>query len=69
MSVPIFDITSYIEEVTAGVETANSEFGGSLQVKEVEIVPDDCPSQGMVSHCAYLLAVTALEDIRSRSAI
>lgn len=52
---PRMDVDAYVAEVLAGVADANSEFGRSIEVEEIEIVPDDFPTRGQVRHCAKTL--------------
>ncbi len=53
---PLMDVDAYVAEVLAGVADANMELGSSIEVEEIEIVPDDFPTRGQVRHCAKTLA-------------
>jgi hypothetical protein len=53
---PSMDLDAYVAEVLEGVADANKELGTSIQVEEIEIVPDDHPTRGQVRHCAKTLA-------------
>jgi hypothetical protein len=57
-----FDLGQYTREVLAGVARANSELGGSLEVEQIEIVPDDYPGAGQVEHVAHEIACTVLRN-------
>jgi hypothetical protein len=50
------DIGSYVAEALDGVSEVNRELGISLEVAEIEVVPDDYPTIGQVRHCAMLIA-------------
>ena len=52
---PSMDVDAYVAEVLDGVTDANSELGSSIEVEEIEIVPDDFPTRGQVRHCAKTL--------------
>jgi len=54
---PNMDVDAYVAEVLAGVSDANNELGTSIEVGEIEIVPDDFPTAGQVRHCARTLTV------------
>jgi len=49
------DVDAYVGEVIQGVADANQELGTSVEVEEIEIVPDDFPTRGQVRHCATVL--------------
>jgi hypothetical protein len=51
-----FDLENHINEILRGVEAANAECGGSLQVEEIQIVPDDYPKKGQAEYVAYKIA-------------
>lgn len=51
-----FDLQSYVAEVLAGVDAANKEFSGALEVEAIQIVPDDYPHEGQARYVAYLIA-------------
>lgn len=55
-----FDLENYTQEVLAGVARANGELSGSLQVEQIEIVPDDYPGKGQVEHVSYQIASAVL---------
>jgi hypothetical protein len=55
-SEPGMDIGSYVAEALDGVSEVNRELGISLEVAEIEVVPDDYPTIGQVRHCAMLIA-------------
>lgn len=55
-----FDLDDYTREVLAGVARANGELSGSLEVEQIEIVPDDYPGKGQVEHVAYQIASAVL---------
>ena len=54
------DLERYISEVGEGVAEANAQFGGSLRVEAIQVVPDDSPSPGQVKYVSYLLARHAI---------
>jgi hypothetical protein len=54
---PNMNIDTYVAEVIAGVADANKELGTSIEIEEIEIVPDDFPTAGQVRHCARTLAI------------
>lgn len=51
------DINRYVEEVIEGVAEANQIHGTTVELEEIEIVPDDYPTKGQVRHCAKILTV------------
>ncbi|UTM58582.1 hypothetical protein L4174_007040 [Photobacterium sp. CCB-ST2H9] len=51
-----FDLNQYIEEVIFGVKIANEQYGGDLEVQEIEVIPSDSPSKGQVLTTAYDIA-------------
>ena len=51
-----FDLKQHIAEVLGGVERVNAEFGGSLQVEAIQVVPDDYPGKLHAMRAAYLIA-------------
>ena len=53
---PQFDLENHVAEILEGVDAANREQGGSLQVETVEVVPDDYPSGGQARFLAYNIA-------------
>ena len=53
---PRMAVDPYVAEVLAGVADANAEHGSSIEVEEIEIVPDDFPTAGQVRYCAKQLA-------------
>jgi hypothetical protein len=55
-----FDLENYTREVLAGVARANAELNGSLQVEQIEIVPEDYPGKGQVEHVSYQIASAVL---------
>lgn len=55
-----FDVKNHLAEILAGVERANSEHNGNLEVEAVEIVPDDYPSKLQACHVAYKIACAVL---------
>jgi hypothetical protein len=59
-AVPRFDVEKHVREIVAGVDMANREQGGSLQVAMVEVVPDDSPSEGQARFLAYQIALAVL---------
>lgn len=59
---PKFDVKNHVEEILAGVQRANSEFNGALEVEAIEIVPDDYPSKLQANHVAYQIACAVLND-------
>lgn len=54
---PNMDVDAYVGEVIAGVADANIELGTTIEVEEIEIVPDDFPTLGQVRHCAKSLTI------------
>jgi hypothetical protein len=59
---PKFDVKNHITEILAGVERANGELNGSLEVEAVELVPDDYPKQLQAEHVAYKIACAVLSN-------
>ncbi len=57
---PKFEVKNYVREVLEGVEEANRSEAAPVEVEEIEIVLDDCPSKGEVSRCAMALAVHSI---------
>jgi hypothetical protein len=53
---PRMDVDAYVAEVLAGVADANANLGSSIEIAEIEIVPDDFPTAGQVRYCAKRLA-------------
>ena len=60
---PSMDVDAYVAEVIAGVADANNELGTSIEVEEIEIVPDDFPTLGQVRHCAKTLTLQYKKSI------
>lgn len=60
--VPKFDVKNHVEEILAGVERANSELNGNLQVEAIEVVPHDYPSKLQANHVAYKIACAVLNN-------
>jgi len=56
-----FDLSRHISEVLAGVAKANADFGGALQVEEIEVVPDDYPKKAQAEHAAYRIAQVVIQ--------
>ena len=52
---PMKDIDRYVEEAIEGIAEANQIHGTTVELEEIEIVPDDCPTEGQVRHCAKIL--------------
>lgn len=59
-SVLKLDLDRYLREVLDGVGEANVQNGGNLVVAEVEIVPDDYPTEGQVKYVAFKIAENAI---------
>jgi hypothetical protein len=57
---PRFDLEKHVAEILEGVDAANHEHAGSLQVETVEVVPDDYPSGGQARFLAYNIARAVL---------
>lgn len=57
-----FDLDRHIREIQAGVDRANKEFGGTLEVTAVEVVPDDYPQEGQAQTAAYRIASAVLKN-------
>jgi hypothetical protein len=57
-----FNLEKYVAEVRQGVEKANKEFGGQLQVEEIQIVPDDYPQKMQVEQAAYKIAKAVIQN-------
>lgn len=51
-----FNLEHHKAEVLAGVQEANTKYGGSLQVQEIEIVPNDYPKEGQARYAAFQIA-------------
>ena len=51
-----FDLENHISEVLTGVSQANKDFGGYLQVIEIEVIPSDYPGLGQAKAIAYNIA-------------
>ncbi len=54
---PRMNVDTYVAEVIAGVADANNELGTTIEIEEIEIVPDDFPTAGQVRHCARTLSI------------
>jgi hypothetical protein len=61
---PLHDVDRYVTEVLAGLAAANERLGASVQIEEIEIVPDDYPGEGQVRHCAMKLAEHFIQEAR-----
>ena len=57
-----FDLDRHINEILEGVREANQEYGGTLQVEEIEVVPDDYPRQGQARYVAFQIAKHVLNQ-------
>jgi hypothetical protein len=55
-----FDLDRHLTEVLAGVDAANIEFGGSLQLEAIMVITDDYPSAWQSKYVAYLIARHAI---------
>lgn len=55
-----FDLENHIREILSGVDAANNEWGGALQVEEIQAVPDDYPKKGQAEYAAYKIACSVL---------
>lgn len=64
---PSMDVDAYIAEVLDGVSEANRELGVTVEVEEIEIVPDDFPRSGQVKHCAKTLVRHYMESAEQAS--
>ena len=53
---PSLDVERYVKEVQEGVSEVNKRLGADLEVEEIQIVPDDYPTEGQVRYCATKLA-------------
>ena len=53
---PMHDIDRYINEVISGINEANRRHGTNIQLEEIEIVPDEYPTEGQVAYCAMQIA-------------
>ena len=53
---PSLDVERYLQEVLEGVSEVNKRLGADLDVEEIQIVPDDYPTEGQVRYCATKLA-------------
>ena len=53
---PTLDVERYVAEVLEGVSEANRVHSSHLEVEEIEVVPDDYPTEGQVRYCATKLA-------------
>lgn len=51
-----FDLKRHIDEILSGVKRANEKYSGSLEVQEIEIVPNDYPKRGQAMSAAYEIA-------------
>ncbi|MCE2594388.1 hypothetical protein K6Y31_06130 [Motilimonas cestriensis] len=51
-----FERDRHIEEVLAGVQSANEKHNGNLEVQEIEVVPNDYPQRGQVMSAAFKIA-------------
>ncbi|KZZ44119.1 hypothetical protein A3759_12140 [Thalassolituus sp. HI0120] len=56
-----FDLERHKTEILEGVQEANIKYGGSLQVQEIEVVPDDYPKEGQARYAAYQIAEQVLD--------
>ena len=63
---PQMDIKEYVAEVLSGVASGNEQHGTSLEVEEIEIIPDDFPTKGQVAHCASKLVEFAINQEREQ---
>lgn len=57
-----FDLENHVAEILSGVAKANSEFGGDLQVQEIQVVPDDYPKKTQAEYVAYKIACGVLTN-------
>jgi hypothetical protein len=64
---PRMNVTEYVEEVLRGVASANEEHQTTLEVEEIEIIPDDFPTKGQVTHCASKLVEFAINEEREQA--
>jgi len=62
---PTFNLDSYVNEAIQGVQDANQKYGGKLEIKKIQIVPDDFPREGQVRYCAFKLAERELTRDRT----
>lgn len=61
-STPLFDVQNHVAEVLAGVERANKELKGNLEVELIGLVPDDYPEKLQAQHVAYKIACAVLNN-------
>lgn len=57
-----FDLNNHIAEIISGVQKANQELGGDLEVEVIEVVPDDYPRKSQVEYVAYKIASAVLRN-------
>ena len=57
----LFDLENHIKEILSGIEAANIECGGTLQVEEIQVAPDDDPKKGQAEYAAYKIACGVLK--------
>ncbi len=55
-----FDLEAHVNEIMEGVAQANSELNGTLEVQQIEVVPDDFPRPGQARYAAYQIARAVL---------
>jgi len=56
-----FNLECHTAEILEGVQEANIKYGGSLQVQEVEVVPDNYPKEGQARYAVYQIAKYVLD--------
>ena len=58
-----FDIEEYVKEVIRGVEKANIENQTSIEIEEIQLVPEQKFCEGQVAMCAYKLVNKYIEEV------
>lgn len=64
---PKLNVDRYLAEALEGVAEANRIHGTTVEIGEIEIIPNDYPTQGQVRHCAQALATHVIEKGTSDS--
>lgn len=57
-----FDLELHIQEILEGVREANLKYGGTLEIQEIEVVPNDYPSRGQAKYAAFQIAEHVLNN-------
>ncbi len=58
---PKFDVARHVNEILSGVAQANADFGGSLEVQMIHVLPTDYPQKTQAEYAAYKLAASVIK--------